>query len=277
MRNCIIWILFAYIVIFGLPLFAQESVPKVYLPKLGAEITIQAPHFVGVGEQFKVKFTCSKELTNVEIEPSNDLKLLAGPSKSSTTSIRVVNDTTQKETKFDYTCIYESKQIGTFRIPSLFLKNTEESTDTLLLHIKVENRPTSSKDTVFVKAVLDKEQIQLGDSITLSLKIYTTTSELNLDPYYFDFPYCYIEEKGTVEDNSQWEVEPYEEISYYTHTFRKFLLTPLQHGNIEIPKVEFNFMLQTTSNVNPFDAFFGTPRYKKETVYTAPITIKVTP
>ena len=263
-------------------LYAQNPIKKVYLPHLKADLEIAAPYTLGAKEQFRLNISCSKKLTDFKLAPSKDLEQLMGPVESSTMSTELVNGVTKTETIYTYTYIFQTKQYGEFQLPSLILKNNEEEITITLPNIEVVEHPRIppvAKDTVFVRAIVDKENIQRGDSVLLLLKIYTTSSSLELSNVSLDFPYCYFEETK-LSTPVKWKVEEYKGRKYYTCPYKQFQVTPLQDGSIEIPKNKFEFKLNTSpKNKNAFDAFFGSvnPTYEKKKVYTNPIIIKVTP
>ena len=278
----ILWIMFVLIFVSGTTLYSQNSTKKVYLPHLGTDLEITAPHTLGANEQFRLNISCSKKLTDFKLAPSKDLEQLMGPVESSTMSTELVNGVAKTETIYTYTYIFETKQYGEFQLPSLILKNNDEEITIASPHIEVVEHPRIprvAKDTVFVRAIADKENIQLGDSVLLLLKIYTTSSSLELNNVCLDFPYCYFEETK-LSAPAKWKVEEYKGKKYYTCPYKQFQVTPLQEGSVQLPKNIFEFKLNTSpKDKNAFDAFFGSvnPTYEKKKTYTNPIIIKVTP
>lgn len=137
---------------------------------------------------------------------------------------------------------------------------------------------TPTKDSLIVKAIVDKESIRKGESVLYTLKIYTLTNILSVDKVsLIDFPYCYIEEIEQ-ESTKTYSLEHYQNRNYQTVVYRQFKLTPLQSGQIHIPSIKLYFTSEETANKDPFEAFFNSNTVEiKRTASSNPITINVIP
>lgn len=247
-------------------------------------IEVSAPEVIGVNDQFRLTFTMHTQAQNVKLDSSDSFEVLMGP--STTTSTTIMSGTTT--TKFEFTYILTAKRKGKLPLPRLTAQINGQSVTSKLTYINVTdqgavnpNKPaTIRKDSIFVKAILDKESVHMGDSILCSLKIYTINDLSSVDEVsLIDFPYCYIDEQE-LESPRNYTLENIGNVSYKTIIYRQWKLMPLQTGQIRIPSVSFSFTLkEAVSSEDPFDAFFSDGSHYKEiklSASTGPITINVT-
>lgn len=275
-RNKILIILFSFISMMGHTISSQNITQKVYLSNLDTYVTIKSPSIIGINEYCCLTFSCNQKLSEYSIESSQDFNVLKGPTYSTLMSMSTNNGVTKTESTHSYSWILKAKQEGDFQLPSLVMKSNDGEAITITPpRIKVvhDHDSKSIKDTLFVKASLSKNNIQLGDSVVLSFKIYTTSASLKMNSIYINLPYCYFKEENL--PDSQWETEEYNGKKYLYYIFRKFQLIPLQSGDIQIPKNEFEFAITPPADSrNAFAAFFS-DSVQIMKVYTNPVTIKV--
>ncbi len=249
-------------------------------------IEVSAPEAIGINDQFRLSFTFQSKPQNVKLAPSNDFEVLMGPATSTSTTIMAGVMTS----KFTSTYILTPKRKGKLPLPKLSAQIDGQSINSKLSYINVTengvanttNKPkstTPTKDSLIVKAIVDKESIRKGESVLYTLKIYTLANISSVDKVsLIDFPYCYIEEIEQ-ESTKTYSLEHYQNRNYQTVVYRQFKLTPLQSGQIHIPSIKLYFTSEETANKDdPFEAFFNSNTVEiKRTASSNPITINVIP
>ena len=83
-------------------------------------IQVQAPNLVAADEQFNVTFVIEGENAPSDFQwsPGEDLKLVWGPQKGTSTSISIVNGKKTRSSQTTYTYILLPKSTGKFTLPA---------------------------------------------------------------------------------------------------------------------------------------------------------------
>lgn len=249
-------------------------------PIKAPSLEVTAPEAIGVNDQFRLTFTFDSNPQSVQLMPSDNFEVLMGP--ATTTSTTTATATNKITTKIAYTYILTAKRKGKILLPKFAAQIDGQNVSAKATYINVVDeappviKKPVEKDSVFVKVILDKESIRKGESVLCTLKIYTLNEISAVDGVsHIDFPYCYIEEQETP-NNQSYVQEQIQKANYKTLIYRQFKLTPLQVGEIRIPPIKFDFTFMRSTGKDPFDTFFNDNKIKiQKSASTDPITISV--
>ncbi len=256
-------------------------------------LTGNAPSLVAAGEQFRLTYTVNTQ--DVEGFRAGNIpdafEVLMGPSTSTQTSIQMLNGEEKQTSSITYIYILQASKNGSFTIPAAHItangKNIESNT--LKVTVSGNYKKAESKESVttssditdsdlFVKASIDKKNVRLGDSLTLTLKLYTLVNVTSLDAGIPDIDACYFEEWPLPREKS-FEVEQYNEKNYRTVVWQKYKIVPLKTGTIVIHPQKFDcIVVSKDRNIDPFEAFFngGTANTEvKKRIYSPQISFTV--
>ncbi len=271
-------------------------------PGIEAEVSSET---VGVGEQF----TYTLSLTNaeggsLENPKFGQLTVIQGPSKSSQSSIMIMNGQTQATTTLNYTWVLEAPNEGRFTIGAAKLQIRGQSLESNAVEVTCSgqappprpaprrsnpfdpfsNDPFDAFDNfpgfqqpqrghgdsdVFLRAVVDKTDAYLGEQVTLSIYAYTQTpisSVQNLSSPKLDGFWTEELESPTQLAGEQKIIHGQQ---YTVYMLRRRALFPLRAGELTIDGFEAEIGLGVSM-------FFGAaPESVKRKA--APVKINVKP
>lgn len=265
----------------ALPLWAQDKVI----------VDVDFPTHIIAGQPFRVSFTANANAKSIQFTPPEGLEQLYGPSKGSSTSMRIVNGkrTTSSTTSFTYTFLAESE--GTYVIPeaTIIVGNTHYRTTPRRIKVFSTNTQTeapvsagqgiSNKD-LYIVAIPSKTKVYEQEAVQITYKLYSRLENTQFTNFSFpDFEgfVQYVQHDGS---NTQFEAEEVSGKLYYTAEFYSVVLYPQQSGKLTIKPAEFEMVVNMPIS-NPqrsfFDSFFDNFEQVTKRLKTQPITIDVRP
>lgn len=155
------------------------------------KFSVQAPRVVSQGENFRIIFSAEADIDDFSAPKISGFSILAGPSKSTSSSMSIINGKTTSHTSVSYTYILQAKQKGTFTIPAAFAR-TEKGVTIGSTPVEIEvvdgNGGASAQshnkknddgavgelgNNLFVLVEPSKSSVYLGEPVTVSIKLYT--------------------------------------------------------------------------------------------------------
>ncbi len=249
---------------------------------------------VADNQHFKVSFTFSAKningARNFKPPKFRNFLVLSGPNQS--TSIQIINGVQSGSLSYNY--IIQAKKIGTFSIGTASIEYDGESFKTKPIKITIvkgSSKPKKQKQdagisdeeiaqNLFIRAVVDKRKVFLGEQITVTYKLYTRlniAAQMSISklPQYQGF---WAEELET-SSNIAFATEVIDGKQYRVGVLKKAALFPTQPGKLEITPFELTVPIQLKRNRNRnsfFDDFFNDPFGVKQTIEYNATSNKVT-
>ena len=168
-------------------------VPAVFAGADNVRFSMSAPNVVSAGEQFRLSFTLNESGSDLQLPDLSNFDILMGPSTSQSSSIQIINGKTTQEVSFSYIFILRAKEEGTFTIHPASIKVDGKVYESNELKIQVvkgqvpqqgssaapqqqQDEPAVasqlSKEDLFVRTELDKQNAYKGEQIIATVKIY---------------------------------------------------------------------------------------------------------
>ena len=270
------------------------------------EFTASAPRIVTVGEAFRITFTLNNEFENFTAPDFGDFTILAGPSRSTSTNVQIINGKTSYNRSASMVYILQANQEGTINIGAAEATVEGKTYQTKTLSIQVvaggnaaqngntqtittqEQAPESHQNIntdetdVFVRTHLSKSTAVQGEYLIATIKLYTR--QMNIagfeDVKFPTFNGFWSQELETPQQ-LQFQRENVNGKLYYTTVLRRYILFPQQTGTLKIDPFEVNCVLQVyAKNSQPrsfFDSFFDSPQNIRKHIQSPASTVKVEP
>jgi hypothetical protein len=254
---------------------------------------------VGTGEQFQVDFSVNGSSSNFNPPNFSGFQVLSGPNVS--TSMESINGATTVTNSYSY--ILMAVKQGEFTIgPAAIVVNGKRlSTNAIRMKVVkgqpvqqssgqsngadnsiIEGNTADLAKSLFIKAVVDKTNVYLGEQLTVSFRIYTRVgiedSRLDKVPDLNGFFNQDIKNPQQ-QQQVQWHVETYKGLKYNTADLKQTILFPEHAGNLTIEPMEMTLLVrQPVQSKDIMDQFFGGSfkqvRYKAK---SAPVVIHAKP
>jgi len=250
---------------------------------------------VQVGQRFQVSFTVNENGQKFVPPPFYKFNVLSGPNRSS--SMQYVNGKVSKSLTISY--VLQAKEVGTFKIggATILINGKEYKTDPIQVEVvkaaKNRGRTNSNrrrsaskaqnpdlKDMVFVKAIVDRNKVFVGEKVSVTYKLYSRLTLTGLDleklPALNGF---WTQDIRTIYDQIELSREQINGQVYQTAELQKSVLYPQRTGDLEIDPMEIKVTAQINSGRrrSVFDQIFGSYESKELVVGSQPLKIKVNP
>jgi len=257
------------------------------------------PRVVSLGEQFTISWTINAAGGDFTAPPFTGFYVLMGPQTSYSSSTQIINGKISRETSYTYTYYLQAINEGKYVIPPavIKIKSKEYVSDSIYIEVigsagagqtqsgtvkpqesqSVDNRQGGSD--LYVRLILNKTEVFLGEPLTVVLKIYNKTDLAGLEEVkYPDFK-GFIKEDIETPRLTTLQRENVNGVIYGTGIIQQFLLFPQITGEVTIDPVQVTALVQ--QRISEPDPFFGdffsrftnTPRV----LATLPLKIKVKP
>jgi len=251
---------------------------------------------VGLNEQFEISFTFEgkdiNSLNNFTPPAFTNFLALSGPNQS--TSMQIINGNVSASRTYSY--YLQPRSIGKYSIGSGSIQFDGGTFKTQPLTIEVVKGNTQPQqqsndntvsnadiaDNLFIRAMVDKQKVYLGEQVTVVYKLYTRlniASQMSISklPNYEGFWSEEIETPNNIDFNT----EVINGKQYRVGVLKRAALFPSQTGELSITPFELNVPVQIQKKKrsnNIFDDFFNDPFGRSETYdYNAKSnTVKIT-
>jgi uncharacterized membrane protein len=264
--------------------------------------TASAPRIVTVGEAFRVTFTLNAEPETFNAPDFGSFTVLAGPSRSTSTSVQIINGKTSYSRSASMVYILQANQEGAINIGAAEATVEGKTYQTKPFSVQVEaggSAPQSGGNTqtatqeqatethsaaetdVFTRILLSKSEAVQGEYMIATIKLYTL--QMNIagfeDVKFPTFNGFWSQELETPQQ-LQFQRENVNGKLYYTAVLRRYILFPQQTGALKIDPFEVNCVLQVYKSSQPrnfFDSFFDSPQNVRKHLRSPVATVKVAP
>lgn len=249
------------------------------------EFNVEVPLLVGVGERFPVAFQLNAKADNgsfVAPQFDGDLRVIAGPSTSQSSSTSVINGEITRSQSFVFTYIVIGDKAGKFSIPSASVEVGGErysSKPTVIEIVEQQGQGGQSQqrgqsqvqqdrssdgriaeDDLLLRFELSKSSVYKGEPISAKLMLYSRANLSNIDNFNMATFNGFWAQDITADRIPSPERVTYNGKIYERYLLRDYLLYPQQSGEIVIDPISLDAIVPVVTqsrHVDPFDAFFG--------------------
>ena len=247
---------------------------------------------VALGDQFTLSFILNNAGVsggkNMRLPDLSRFHIMSGPNQS--TNMQFINGAVSSSVTYSY--VLQPKDMGKFTIGAATIEadGKQYATRPITLDV-VKGAPRQKQqapppddvgaqigDNLFLKAVVDKSHVILGEQINLTFKLYTRVSVTNYGVDKSPAMTGFWGEDIDSPKNIALSNEVVNGKQYRVGVIRKMALFPTQSGTLEIAPMEVTTQVQMqTRSLDPFDAFFRDPfgRTVNYKVKSEPIKIRV--
>ena len=251
---------------------------------------------VGTGEQFQIDFSVNGNADGFTAPNFNGFQVLSGPNES--TSMTSINGNTTVSTSLSYILMAEKE--GEFTIGPATATVNGHRLSTNPIKIKVvkgrpvpqnnqaqsapdnsvsRGNPTDLSQSLFIRAVVDKNNVYQGEQITLNYRLYTLVgieqSQVDKLP---DLTGFWNEDIKNQQQQVQFRIETYKGVRYNVADIKQTILFPEHAGDITIDPLGLTFLVRVPTQARDImDQFFGSFKEEKYKVKSAPVVIHVKP
>src|SRR5574344_1195385 len=280
---------------------------------IAQSFVLNAPRVVGQNEQFTIAFSANGDVDNFNAPSISGASVLAGPSKSSYSSMQIINGRRSDSHEVTYTYVLQAGSSGTVRISSASANVGGRTFSTRPVNISIvagassqssarqssgysgggrqqadddEGYSTpipSGKADVFMRLNLNKTKVVKGEPIIATLKIYTRSNITGFEDIKFPVFNGFWSQEIETPQNINFTREKVGNQIYSSAVLRKYMLLPQQTGKLTINPAELVCQVQVVSSQRRsrslFDDFFDNDAYSlvKKKVTTGRATVYVSP
>lgn len=278
--------LWAMLMMAAIPLWADEEV----------SFTASAPDAVAVGDQFRLSYTITtQDVRDFRVASIRGFDVLMGPSRSTQSSVQIINGKTTSTQSITFTYILMAKTEGEYTIPGATVTADGNQMVSNSVKIKVlpadkssqsgQQRGTTGSATIsgndlFITGTINKTTVYEQEAILLTYKIYTQVDLRGFDNVKLPDFKGFHSQEVELPTNRRWGLEHYKGRNYQTTIYRQFVLFPQQSGKLTIDAARFDASIAVATQVDPFDfdSFFnggGGSYMVKKSLFTPKLTIDV--
>jgi hypothetical protein len=239
-----------------------------------------APSEVAVGDRFRLVFSVNARPQHFTPPAFDSFRVLSGPSQSSSTSTRIINNQVTTSVNISYTYVLEATGEGEFSIANASVKVDGNSYLADPLQIKVlprgsatqpstsshrqqESRETAlpDRDDIFIRAQVSNTEPYQGEQVIISYKLYT---RIDITNYTIDelpsFQGFWSENLSR--EQSSASIEQFNGINYRVAEIRRVAVFPQRAGELRIDPMSVDMSVrirrqQQQRGGNLIDEFFG--------------------
>ncbi|MGM0463447.1 MAG: BatD family protein [Bacteroidota bacterium] len=261
-------------------------------------LSVEAPSVVAVGEQFRISWTANVRGGELQSPDFGDFHLLSGPQTSFSQSTQIVNGKMTSTISNTYSYYLQATKEGKFTVApaKLMIDNKEYLSDPVEIEVVKDGQGTGSQGAgtagrdqnteeevsssdLFVKLLLNKDEIFMGEHVQASLKIYSRVDLSGIQEVKYPDFQSFLKEDIETPPLRALERENVNGNIYGTGVLQRFLLYPQKTGTITIDPAELTVLLQQKSRSNDpfFGDFFSSFSTVPRKIATLPAEIKVKP
>lgn len=264
--------------------------------------TAAAPDAVAVGDQFRLSYTVtSQDVRDFRVPSINDFEVLMGPTRSTQSSVQIINGKTTSSRSVTFTYILLAKKEGEYTLPGASI--TADGNQMVSNSVKIKVLPADqaatggngtqgggsrassgtsiSSNDLFITATVNKTSVYEQEAFLLTYKIYTLVDLRGFDNVKLPDFKGFHSQEVELPTNRKWGLEHYKGRNYQTTVYRQFVLFPQQNGKLTIDAARFDASVAKMVQVDdPFEAFFnGGSNYieLKKSLFTPKLTVNVKP
>ena len=262
---------------------------------------------VGTTEQFEVTFSVNANGDHFTPPSFNGFLVVSGPNVS--TSMSLINGSASSSMAYSYELVAVKEGTYTIGPATIVVNGKQLHTEPIKIKAKKGQAPSQNNNSnaaaqrhsrgggsagvaiheagsniaksLFIKAVVDKSSVYLGEQITLTYRLYTNValvgSQADKLP---DLTGFYNEDIKNPDQAVKWRTEVYKGLSYHVADMKQSILFPEHAGNITIDPMSMIFVVrESAASSDPFDQFFGGGSYNDVNykIKSVPVIVHVKP
>jgi len=252
------------------------------------------PTVAAIGEQLRIVWTVNAAGGEFIAPPFEGFYKLSGPNTSYSSSTQIVNGKMTSETSYSYVVYLQALREGKYTIPSAIYIKGGKTYTSKPLEIEVikdaaskaaaqskesGTSQTSESADIYVKVILGKREVFLGEPIAATVKLYTRIDISGVNEVKYPSFNGFLKEEIPTPQLTSLAQENVNGVIYGTGVFQKFLLYPQKSGELIIDPVQITVLIRQRGGINDpffgdvFQSFTNTPRM----VASEPATVKVKP
>ncbi len=259
------------------------------------KINASAPRVVEVGEKFRLTYSLSKKVTEIQMGALDGFRVLIGPTESQNFTYGYINGKTTTSTEYSYTYVLIAEKNGVFTLPpaTVMVDGEKATSNTLKVEVVEGNsnkQPNNvrgqaqqqelniSNENLFVKVEFDRKSCYLGEYVIATLKLYTRLDIANLGRSKYPSFDGFLTQDIEMPQQISLNRENVDGSIYKVGTLRKVVLFPQRSGEITISPFELDIYVRQKmpSSVGGFfDDFFDNYQTLKVTRKSKPVKINV--
>ncbi len=210
---------------------------------------------VEVGEVFQLSFSVNSKATGFRAPRISGLQVISGPSTSTSSQYRIVNGRTSQSLTTTYNYNLRAVKEGTFTIGTAKVTVAGKNYKSNVLRIKVVKASNksgkaatgTSADELFVRVILNKSSVYLGEPITATIKIYTKVPLLDFKDMKFPSYSGFWSQDILSPTNIALQRETYKGKLYDAAILKQTLLFPQKTGKLTIDPYELELTIKEKS------------------------------
>ncbi len=252
---------------------------------------LDAPGVVASDESFRIVLTASGECSDFNPPDLSDFDVLAGPSTSTMSSTQIINGKRTETFQISYTYILQPKKTGKYTIGSASVEiagRRYSSSPATIEVIKGEGSSASPSDQptagvtsedIFMRMSVSKNRVVKGESLVVSLKIYTRVPIAGFENVKFPSFNGFWSQEIETPSNIEFVRETVNGKIYNTALLRRYMLLPQQTGTLTIDPSEMICQVQVRSQSSAprsvFDDFFDNYQTVRKRVIAPAVQVTV--
>jgi len=268
-----------------------------YLNKVFAQGGLDASvskRTIAIGEPFEISFTAKGNIEQFDPPSFSDFRVVGGPNQSS--SMTSINGNTTVSIALSYNLVGVKE--GTYTIGAARATIDGKSYRSKPIKIQIakgnstshqgskgaepDNLTTGNASDMakhlFIKAVANKTSVYQGEQITVTYKLYTNVSivDIAMDKLP-DFNGFWSQEVKNDNERIPWTQETINGTTYHVTDIKQIILFPERWGKLTLDPLGMTFLIrQVVPSNDPIEQFFG-GSYKdvKYKIKSTPVTIDV--
>ena len=282
MKNLYSKIFVTLIAIFSVALLSAQS------------LSVDVPRVVGANENFRLVFSITGDVTSFKGPEITDFEVLAGPSPSTISHTEIINGRRTDSKTTNYTYILLPKGEGKFTIPtaSAEIDGKTYSSNPVAIEVVKTNQDSGSatqgrdggvsNDDIFLRMTVNKSQVVKGESLILTIKLYTKVAIERFEDVKFpSFNGFWSQEIEAPQNITLSDRENVNGTIYNSGLIRRYMLIPQQNGTLNIDAAEIMCLVQVRSSQGGsrsiFDSFFDSFQNVRKRVSSSAQKITVDP
>lgn len=269
---------------------------------VSAQIKVEVPPVVEVGEQFRAVFTLSEKPSSFEWAPADGISILWGPQQGSSSSTTWINGKTTSVSQYTYSYILSATAPGKFSIPSAVatvsgrqlrsnpaaievVASSSASANNSAAASSSQNAQSSSKNnsqgnpSTYLTLRLNKSSVRQGEPVTATLSLYTNENISGFEDARFPSFNGFWSEETISPTNIQFKRENVNGRIFNSALIRQWTLIPQHSGAMSIEPAELMCLIQQrVSSGDPFfDGFFDDYRTYRKRLTSSELKVDVKP
>lgn len=264
-------------------------------------ISVKVQNLVSLDEQFNISFVIEGDSpSEFNWNPGDDFQLVWGPQRGSSSSIQIVNGKRTSSSQTSYTYVIMPKKTGSFTLPAAtaIIKGQQviskkATVDVVANGQEASSRPgsqssaekavssgTVSGEDLYLKLVLGKSNVIVGEAIPATLKLYQRVNIAGFEDAKFPSFNGFWSQEVLAPTNIEFHRENVGDLIYNVAVLRSWNLVAQQAGEIKIDPAELvclvNIRNRGASTGSIFDSFFQDDYQTiRKRVSTNPVTVRV--